>query len=181
MLLKCISSDAEATIRVGSGAGLLDDQEIEKLFELLPQLRAQNAEEPTQVFIRADTENEARLLMMEFRRQYMELEEIDPSLLEWVASHLDALAHDTRRGASRALGYFHLTPARGRPRASLDRDVGIMERVEMLRRDGLPLMEACFQVADDVGIDESNVKKIYLRLRNSGLYLLEDGTAGIPF
>lgn len=151
---------------------VMTEPDVRRLFDRLrhmfPWDDERNPDRNGKLTVRPDSPVEARSLLREFCRQWQEEREIHPALLEWVAACFDVIVDCDTDDDSFPAAVFQLSRGRPwhRPKVNQKRDAEITKAVEGLRAGGASLEKACLDVAEERGLSESNIKKIYLRNRS---------------
>ena len=157
MLLRYKLDDSEVVLS-------MDEPDIGELINLLEKQHLSDYSGKAACFLRPETPTESRALMRYFATSWAETGEINPLLLEWAAACFHAISVNKKPDklyAAKVL--LMVNPFAHRPNRNRSRNWKITNRVMDLRCKGKTLEKSCAMVAEDFDLDESNVKKIYLR------------------
>ena len=160
------------TTRSAERSFVMEEPDVRRLFgrlrDMFPWDHERNPDRNGQLTVRPESPVEARSLMREFCRQRQEEPDIHPALLEWVAACFDVIADCDTADASFPAAVFQLSRGRPwhRPKVNQKRDAEIAKAVAGHRDRGVSVEQACVEIAEEYGLSESNIKKIYFRNRS---------------
>lgn len=118
------------------------------------------------VVLRPDTVAEARELLSYFAELTREGSEIPAALQNFVAGAFERILNGNPKDKLLASKSLCLQSGRrGRPPINTERDTLIAKEVRELMRQGSTLFDASFKVSEKYHIHETNVEKIYCKLK----------------
>ena len=149
-----------------TASGDLFTGEIRDPWEFFARFDSIPVPESAEVSIRPDTKREAHGLLGMLASHLRHSTPIPGALAEWFYSAVDEASwHDKDYvvALTKALGLVQ--QGRGRPSKAHSRDPELFLRMQALIDSGRTILDARGQCAEEFGIDESNVEKIYYAFR----------------